>query len=81
MAPMVWLAAATDTVSMEIDRDACAGDAVGTIGRDRPDTETWIDVDGVMVIPATGTGITADLVRQMVDEDRERHIPDLARQG
>ena len=39
-----------------------------------PSPETWLLVDGVMVIPASGQTITAGMVRRMIDEDRERHV-------
>lgn len=75
---MVSLATGTDTVLMDKHRDSGAQDpAEGVVG-DGADTDTWMDVNGIMVIPATGTTITAEMVRRMIDEDRERYVMDRA---
>jgi hypothetical protein len=29
----------------------------------------------VMMVPSTGETITAEMVQQLVDEDRDRHLP------
>jgi len=78
---MAWLAEGADTVPMETDRDSRELDAAGDAAGDGPNTEKWMDVGGVMVIPTTGASITAEQVRRMIDEDRERYGPDGVRKG
>jgi len=75
------LAEGADTVPMETDRDSRELDAAGDAAGDGSDIEMWMDVNGVRVIPGTGAIVTAEMIRRMIDEDRERYGPGGVRKG